>query len=935
MNQTADLHSAQPLLRQSPVREDQLILDISDEIRSIFEMTLSEIRRMVKAKTADFYLFSEEGELFSFMADSDSDEGKKISVHCIQNKATLSFKGGEFLELKEWGPDRISITAEISAPAICAYLGVTEGSIGAIVIQNPVYFDQFFDSDLRFVSSLASAYSNLLKSGWRKDDGQEIFFNFKSGLNLLLENAHLNQSMNEAESQLRSVLEVSNLINSSRELNEMIEKVLYSARKVTRAESASLFQIDEKTGELYFEIISGDKESGLTGIRIPPGKGIVGKAADTGQPILVNDVSKDPQFYADVDKISQWVTRNLLAAPLLINGEAIGVIEVLNTIDRPHFTDHDLEIFQSFSDSVAIAIQRRRLLDDLQKTNTALQKRLKEVSILHSVAARLVESRTVQELFDEVLRIIVENLDVGRASIMMREGKDLRTVSKAGNYSAEPDYPTPRHTSLSVQVLESNRPLFVNNLGDDDILFSFASPERYKTGATIIIPFSSARYPEPFGVICVSEPLTGKFFEEDFRLLSTIATQLVRGYENFRLTEESLANRALEKEMEITSRIQKNILPSREPEHLYMTLSARSEMARTIGGDFFDYYVPEMDGDAIMLVADVSGKSLPAALFMALSSSIIRTIIRQEKNPAQILSLANDLLYEESHSGMFVTVFMATYQPEQGKIQFASAGHNEMLLMHPDGSYEILSGKGAPLGVIQSSRQKFLGGEVAVSDGDLLVLYTDGIVEAVNGANEEFGLENFIKILQKNFHKTPKEIIDITYNTIVTYSGSNLQYDDFTMLLSRFHGIVKGKQMYHIALPAKKDSVPVLRDFVCDLLLKHGVIGQKMDDILLSCDEASTNIVLHAYNGIPDPNPRFECDVEIESRKLFRILFIDKGVPFSLEEVKEPDLQENLSGKRKGGFGVYLIRALMDKVQYRREEGQNYFLVEKILEKKE
>ncbi len=460
----------------------------------------------------------------------------------------------------------------------------------------------------------------------------------------------------------------------------------------------------------------------------------------------------------------------------------------------------------------------------------------------------------------------------------------------------------------------------------------FARPERYAAPGCILIPLAGARSQRPYGVLCASDPATGEFLEEDFPLLSTIASQVTRGYENWILNEESMAKKAMEKEVEITSRIQKNILPSRIPDHMHMELGASSVMARTTGGDFYDYYIHAPNGQVTLLVADVSGKSLPAALFMAICSSILRTIIRTESDPVQILTKANDLIYEESQSGMFVTVFLARYDPQTGLLSYASAGHNELLLMHPAGEYEMLSGRGHPLGVLPSNKQRYHGGQRRIRGDDLLVLYTDGVSEAMNSSNDEFGMEKFIRILRANRDRTPSEMIETVYQSVLEWSGTALQSDDFTMLVSRFQGALEGVREYHMKLPAHKDSIPILRERLMQICIRHGLFGDELDDILLVSDEAATNILVHAYEDTTLSDPNFECDLQIESHNYVRINFRDRGREFEPDQVAAPDVRQNLAGKRKGGFGVYLIKSLMTRVEYRRENGVNFLFAEKNLQ---
>ncbi len=931
------------------------VLSRIPEVNRLLQMALEEARRLVKAKYADFYFFDSRGQLepFSSLPDGETEDSRPSSMRdavlqasrfVLERRESYNLggsvvAGGGDLSSEEVPPalpEEQEPLPVLPFPLLATpLLAPDRRLLGALVLSEPLYFESFFHTDLALIRDFADTFSLILCESLNDPDSHEIFLKFKTSLLLLMENAQLHQKIKESDQQLRAVLEVSNLINSSRELDEMVEAILYSARRVARAESATLFMRDEETGELFFHVISGEKENELAGVRIPEGKGIAGKAALDKKPILVNDAQSDERLYRNVDQMSHHTTRNLIAAPLLVNDRPIGVIEVLNTIDRFAFSEHDVEIFQSFADAVAIAIQRRRLLDDIQTANAQLEKKLKEVTSLHSVTEVLVDARTVEELFSSVLSVIITDLDTRRVSITLRENSESDPVVSVekGAYESEDGARCLREAELVRYVFRTGNSLFFD--GQPQTL---SGMEESVSGLlrdfppAMMFPLYYSSMKDPFGVLFVGDPASGRFFEEDRRLINTITSQMVRGYENIHLTMEILAKEAMEKEVEITSKIQKNILPDTIPSHSFFEMSARSVMARTIGGDFYDYYIHEKNGEATFLVADVSGKSLPAALFMAISSSILRTIIRAEEDPVEILRQANDLLYEESQSGMFVTVFLARYEPDTGLLRFASAGHNEMLLLHSDGSYEMLSGKGAPLGVLPTSMQTFKGGDVRVREGDTLVLYTDGVVEAVNQKEEEYGLSQFLRNLQENIQKTPEEMIQLIYQDVISFSGSDLQFDDFTMLVTKFRTSVDENREYHITLPARVESVPVLRDFITRISHRHGLAGEDLEDILISVDEASTNIILHAFSDKESEASSFQCNLFIETGRLFRVEFVDDGKFFSLDQVQEPSVQENLTGRRKGGFGVFLIRSLMNHVEYRREGGRNVLTAEKFLE---
>lgn len=922
--------SAQPLLQR--LASGQVALRRNPDVDYILDLALDEALRMVRAQVGNFYFYNDAGELQAFHDEADDEESRSLCQYCIENHVSLNLappeQPGASEPVLHAGSDGPSDHV-VSTPTICVYLGLQEGDFGAIILRQPRVFPRFYENDINLIKTFATTFSILLKNSWRDLRSSEIYLSFKSSLLLLLENANLIQKLKQSDYTLHSVLEVSNLINSSRQFGEMIQAVLYSARKVIQAESASLFLMDEATGELYFDIISGEESVELQGLRIPQGQGIVGICALEKRSILVNDAQNDPRLYKKIDEVSQNVTRNLMASPLLVEDRTIGVIEVINTVDRSTFSERDLQVFESFSDSVAIALQRRRIQDDLQQTNIKLEQRLSEITCLHAVAGALVEANSIDEIFDRVLKIICDSLDVGRVSILLHH-EDAGLQLAAQEPPTEPASDIAQDEErLSQYIFERGAPVFIEDFEHSEYA-RFSRPERYRTRSCILIPMASSRESRPFGVLCATESAHGRFSQEDYRLLVTITSQVVRGYDNIRLNEDILAKQAIEKEVEITSKIQQNILPMHTPAHKHIDLSARSIMARTTGGDFYDYHVTPPDGDAFLLVADVSGKSLPAALFMAITSSILRTIIRSESDPTAVLERANELIYEESESGMFVTVFLARYVAEERLLKFASAGHNEMVLLHVDGTYEILSGKGPPLGVTGSTTQ-YKGGETGLREGDLLVLYTDGVVEAVDEHNEEFGLPRFLDLIRRNRTRSAEDMIRIVYEAVTDFAGTELQFDDFTMLVTRFRGIQPDLNRYHISMPARTESIPILRDFIMHICMRHRVGGTMLEDLLLVADEAATNIVLHAYAEVQSDDPSFECDLEIEEADHVRLVFRDRGGLFNLGAVKHPDLRANLAGERKGGFGVYLIKRLMDQVSYLRQDEVNYLFAEKRL----
>jgi CHASE2 domain-containing sensor protein len=245
---------------------------------------------------------------------------------------------------------------------------------------------------------------------------------------------------------------------------------------------------------------------------------------------------------------------------------------------------------------------------------------------------------------------------------------------------------------------------------------------------------------------------------------------------------ERLDKQALEQELAIAQRIQRSFLPKNLPETEEAVFAAETVMAKSVGGDLYDFITFE-NGAVGVTIGDVSGKGVPAALYMAKTISDFRTHAKLERSPASVITKLNETLVAEGASGMFVTLFYLLFEPAKKKLSFSSAGHHPLL------KWEKASGvitehntkKGKPLGIL--SFKDLDEGELALASGDLLVLYTDGIDEAMNRSRQTFGKGRILEVIQKNCTQTPQEIIQAFHKAVQSHAGSAPQHDDMTLVV--------------------------------------------------------------------------------------------------------------------------------------------------------
>ncbi|MDV4341786.1 SpoIIE family protein phosphatase [Methanoculleus sp. YWC-01] len=236
-------------------------------------------------------------------------------------------------------------------------------------------------------------------------------------------------------------------------------------------------------------------------------------------------------------------------------------------------------------------------------------------------------------------------------------------------------------------------------------------------------------------------------------------------------------------ELRIAHDIQMSFLPERLPAVPGFELAALSVPAKEVGGDFYDA-IPLPGGRTAFVIADVSGKGVPAALFMALSRTVLRANSLVPRSARDAIREANMLIAEDAKSGMFVTLFYAAADPANKTLTYVNAGHNPPLLFRSGGGRPVrLKGTGIILGVMPEAEY---GEEtVALESGDLLLLYTDGITEAINPDEEQFGEERLIETVTGSLDRPSTEIVDRVRDAVMEFSGDEPQFDDLTLMVLR------------------------------------------------------------------------------------------------------------------------------------------------------
>jgi len=473
------------------------------------------------------------------------------------------------------------------------------------------------------------------------------------------------------------------------------------------------------------------------------------------------------------------------SAPLRSGEHVLGILNVAAP-DWESFTPEALALLSNAGTLMGIALERARLVDLLR------EQRIDEQAALLEFSNQLLGRSQPRDLLDYMVREVRRLLHVDAVALVAPNDSGAALAFKAAaGWRSDP-------VALAVTILDSEFNILGQTMRSqlrfvaEDVeahvipLYELEWLQGEGFRGYTVVPLLIEGH--AIGALMLNTRLPRLLSEDELRFLRLMANQAAIAVDGLRLRQEEVQRQRMQEELAVGRQIQLSMLPKACPIVPGWQIVAVYQAARMVGGDFYDFF--ELPGAARrvgMLVADVADKGVPAALFMALSRTVIRTTALSGRGAAAALLRANQLILNDSQSDLFLSAFYAILEPDTGRLLYANAGHNRPLWYHAaTGAVQELRARGIILGVFEGIRIDER--RIVVEPGDVLLFYTDGIPEALNAEERMMGMQRLIDVLKRSAHLSAQAISDAIVDAFNEFTGDTEQSDDVTFFVVKREG---------------------------------------------------------------------------------------------------------------------------------------------------
>ena len=565
------------------------------------------------------------------------------------------------------------------------------------------------------------------------------------------------------------LIRLADALNTTLDLQTLLKRTADLVRAVIDYKIFAILLLNDRTNDLRMRFQIGHTPEAER-MRIKMGEGIVGQVAYQRQAILINDVSK-AENYINVNPGVQ----SELAVPLIVKNRVIGVIDIQS--EQPdYFKPEHLRLLQLTASRIGHAIENARLY-------TRVSRQAQTLEVLNEISRELTSILDVDPLIERVGQLLRRIIDFQMFSVwLVNEREQVLENRYAVRFGARfcPTEKIPLERGLVGAAISERRVIHVADVRKDP-RYKMVNPEARSEMAVPLIYKGKV-----IGVIDLEHTRVNYYNEDHMRTLSTLGAQIAISIANARLYQRiHEEEQRMERDLEMARKVQLRLMPSRPPKLERAEIATQFLAARSIGGDLYDFldYGP---GRTAIAVGDVSGKAAPAALYAALVSGILRSLAPQHLSPAALLTALNDQLQERKLDAQYVTMLLAVWDDSNQTLQVANAGSVQPLFvsMRSKGpEVKTIQVEGFPLGLFPNAEYEEF--TLSTRPGDLIVFFSDGIVDAINAEGDMFGDARLNAVLQSQSHATAAATVEAILKAVSDFQSGVDHFDDETVVVLR------------------------------------------------------------------------------------------------------------------------------------------------------
>lgn len=553
-------------------------------------------------------------------------------------------------------------------------------------------------------------------------------------------------------------------LNATLDFDELMRRIAETVKMIIDYDIFAVLLLNERTQELRIRFGVGHPEDSMRNLRIKVPEGIVGRAVETRRSVLVNDVQQDAAYIQSVPAV-----RSELAVPLIFKNRVIGVMD----LEAPYagfFTGQHQNLLELLAGRIAVAIENARLYRRSLRQSRTLQ-------LLNEISRELSSVLVLNELLRKIAALTKRLINYDRFTLLLADdaSRTFNAVITQKRDESTPDKVSVRFDQgLVGAAAASRRAVIVPDVAKDPRA-AFVDPEM---ASELAIPLLYRD--RVIGVADMVSAQKGYFSEEHARIFSTLAPQISIAIENARLYERVVRSESrMERDLERAREIQMHLMPTPNPIIPGLDVSVRFRPARELGGDLYDFLNYGKDRH-VLAIGDVSGKGAPAALYGALAMGTLRSLAPQRLSPTEMLKKLNVLLLERKIEGHFITLTYCVWDPKTRLLRLANSGMPLPVLVRGRRAHAIHA-EGVPLGLLDHAEHDETS--LTLEKGDVLAMFSDGLLEAVDSKREEFGNRRLENVLRDHAHRPPAEIIGKVFEEIGRFEQGRPTRDDQTLLV--------------------------------------------------------------------------------------------------------------------------------------------------------